>query len=79
MIFLSKTSASVSYSLTIFPIGHCSALIVYTSVIHPESPERNDVALGELDVVFHYICVRDVFNLLLPFPEGRGSLVRYFC
>ena len=28
------------------------ALIVYTLVIHPESPERNDVALGELDVVF---------------------------
>ena len=31
------------------------ALIVYTLVIHPESPERNDVALGELDVVFHII------------------------
>lgn len=42
-------------------------LIVYTLVIHPESPERNDVALGELDVIFHYICVSDIFNLLLPF------------
>ena len=31
------------------------ALIVYTLVIHPESPERNDVALGELDVIFHYM------------------------
>ena len=31
------------------------ALIVYTLVIHPESPQRNDVALGELDVVFHII------------------------
>ena len=30
------------------------ALIVYTLVIHPESPERNDVALGELDVVLHH-------------------------
>ena len=28
------------------------ALIVYTLVIHPESPEKNDVALGELDIVF---------------------------
>ena len=43
------------------------AFIVYTLVIHPESPERNDVALGELDVVFHYICVSDIFNLLSPF------------
>ena len=43
------------------------ALIVYTLVIHPESPERNDVTLGELDVIFHYICVSDIFNLLLPF------------
>ena len=43
------------------------ALIVYTLVIHPESPERNDVTLGELDVIFHYICVSDIFNLLCPF------------
>ena len=33
------------------------------SIVQPESPERDDVALGELDVVFHDICVRDVFNL----------------
>ena len=31
------------------------ALIVYTLVVHPESPQRNDVALGELDVIFHII------------------------
>ena len=31
------------------------ALIVYTLVVHPESPQKNDVALGELDVVFHII------------------------
>ena len=31
------------------------ALIVYTLVIHPESPQRNDIALGELDVIFHII------------------------
>ena len=27
----------------------------YHLVVHPECPERNDVALGELDVVFHII------------------------
>lgn len=27
----------------------------YHLVVHPESPQRNDVALGELDVVFHII------------------------
>ena len=53
------------------------ALIVYTLVIHPESPQRNDVALGELDVVFHYICVSDIFNLLLPFLSAAYSKV-YF-
>ena len=39
------------------------ALIVYTLVIHPESPERNDVALGELDVVFHYIYASAIFSI----------------
>ena len=28
------------------------ARIVYTLVVHPESPQRDDVALAELDVVF---------------------------
>lgn len=23
--------------------------------------------MGELNVIFHYICVSDIFNLLLPF------------
>ena len=31
------------------------AFIVYTLVIHPDSSYGNDVALGELDVVFHII------------------------
>mgnify|MGYP006993691617 FL=1 len=58
MVFLiQKTSATVIYSLTIFPIDRCSCSYCYTLVVQSESPESDNVALVELDVVFNYIDV----------------------